>query len=128
MKSLKLILICSLTMLLNSCSLGFLIGKTQNIDIVKDSLTTIQINKKDPEIKNTKYVLPRNAEPQQVVLKREGYKTQYRVITPYKLDPAGYATIGLNALIIGVPFTAFAAAIEAPTLIPFFLVQTSIRR
>jgi len=113
-------------MLLNSCSLGFLIGKTQNIDIVKDSLTTIQINKKDPEIKNTKYVLPRNAEPQQVVLKREGYKTQYRVITPYKLDPAGYATIGLNALIIGVPFTAFAAAIEAPTLIPFFLVSTTI--
>ncbi|MEI8271999.1 MAG: S1C family serine protease [Paludibacter sp.] len=126
MKSLKLILIASLVVLLNSCSLGFLIGKNQSIVIVKDSLTTIQINKKEPEIKNNKYVLPRNAEPQQVILKRDGYKTQYRVITPYKLDPAGYATIGLNALIIGVPFTAFAAVIEAPTLIPFFLVSTTI--
>ena len=48
------------------------------------------------------------------------------MIAPYKLDPAGYATIGLNALIIGVPFTAFAAAIEAPTVIPFFLVSCTV--
>ena len=126
MKSLILTLICFLAILLNSCSLGFLIGKNQNIAIVKDSLTSIQINKKDPEIKNNLYVLPRNGEPQQVVLKKDGYKTQYRVITPYKLDPAGYATIGLNALIIGVPFTIFAAAIEAATVVPFFLVSCTI--
>ncbi|MEI6556028.1 MAG: S1C family serine protease [Paludibacter sp.] len=126
MKSLKILLIGLSILLLNSCSLGFLIGKNQKIAIEKDSLTTMQINKKDPEINNGKYILPRNGEPQQVVLKREGYKTRYQVITPYKLDPAGYATIGLNALIIGVPFSLFAAAIEAPTVLPFFLVSSTI--
>ena len=110
----------------SGCSLGFLISKNQSVTIVKDSLATMKINKKDPDIKENKYILPRNGEAQQVVLTRDSFKTQYSVCVPHKFSGEGIATVAINAALIGVPFTAFSAAIDLSSIIPFALVSGTV--
>lgn len=126
LKSIQFLLLFAIVFMFTGCSLGFLIEKNQKVTIEKDSLATIKINKKDPEIKDNKYILPRNGEPQQIIITRDGFKTQYGVCTPYKLSGEGIGTIAINAALIGVPFTAFSAGIE-PIMAPWFaLVSGSI--
>ncbi|GEM_PF-876534 len=101
MKLTRLFLFVLLIFLLNSCSFGFFMSKNQEVTINKDSLNTIQINKKTPEMKNNKYILPRNGMPQQLEIKRDGYKKEYKVLVPYKLSAEGFATIAVNAAVAG---------------------------
>jgi S1-C subfamily serine protease len=123
----KFLLYIAFLFLLSSCSLGFLIGKTQNVTIVKDSVSTLQIEKKAPEIKDNKFILPRNAEPQQVVITRDGFKTQYGVCAPYRFSNEGIATVALNGLIVGVPATIGALSVGAGAMSAWFaLVSGSI--
>ena len=121
-KFVKFFLLIALIVGLNSCSLGFLVSKSQPITIVKDSLATIKINKKDPEIKDNKILLLRNGEPQQAIVTRDGYKTQYGVCIPYKLSNEGIGTIAIYAAIVGVPLTIFAGTSGASFITPFFTV------
>jgi hypothetical protein len=126
LKSIKYLFCITLLLQLNSCSLGFLINKNQKVTVVKDSLVTVKINKKDPEIKNCKYILPRNGEPQQVILTREGYKTQYIVLTPHKFSNEGIGTVAINAAFIGIPFTTFTSLISPTGFLAFGLVSSSL--
>ena len=99
MKFIRLSLYVLLIFLLHSCSLGFFISKNQEVTINKDSLVAIQINNKSPEIKNNKYILPRDGWPQQIEIKRDGYKKEYKVVVPYRLSAEGVATIAINAAV-----------------------------
>ena len=101
MRIIKILLFLLVVLFFNSCSFGFFMSKNQEVTINQDSLNTIQINKKDPEMKNNKYILPRNGMPQQIEINREGYKKEYKVLVPYKLSAEGVATIALNAAVAG---------------------------
>jgi len=87
---------------LNSCTLGYFMKKTQQVSIVKDSAATILIDNKEPLMKNDKYILACDGDAKQITIKKEGYKTINKVCVPYRLSPAAYATVAINALPLGI--------------------------
>lgn len=128
LKSIKIPLFLAIvSIVFSSCTLGFFISKDQKVNIEKDSLTTILINKKEPVVQEKLYLLPRDGVAQQVEMKRDGYKSKYKVFFPYKFSAAGIATIAFNAAVAGTASALLLAAeISEPIGVIFSSSLTSI--
>lgn len=99
-----LILITTITLVftLNGCSLGFLASKEQAITIVKDSGTTVLINKKIPLIQDGKYILKKDGIPKQIDIIREGYKPETKILPQNKFSALFWTSIAMNTVIGGI--------------------------
>lgn len=92
---------------LNSCTLGYFMKKTQQVSMVKDSAATILIDNKEPLMKNDKYILACDGDAKQITIKKEGYKIINKVCVPYRLSPAAYGTVAMNAAASGIALYSF---------------------
>jgi hypothetical protein len=79
------------------------VSKKQKVTIVTKPENSIQINRKDPEMIDGKVLLPRNGEPQQITVKRSGYKNEYKVCVPYRLGAATVCNYVGNFILFGLP-------------------------
>lgn len=69
----KVVALLSLVALLNSCA-SILNSRYQNVAIITEPGNKILIDGKEPEVKNNKYRIRRDAKPKQVTIVKEGHK------------------------------------------------------
>ena len=100
-----------LVLTLNSCSLGFLASKEQNIKLVEVDSSTITLDKNNIIPNKNAIRVARDNTPHQLILEKNGFKKDYRVCYPQKINPFGYATmawniglgIGSSVIVGGIP-------------------------
>ena len=98
MKKLALLLI--IPILFTSCA-SILNSKYQKITINTDSDVEVKIDGRTPKIKKGKYLIKRDLKAKQIVLSKEGYKSQYYTLSQSKKSKLYYGswlTIGLAAV------------------------------
>ena len=94
----------------SGCGFGYLVPKNQSIKFEKDSTITIRLNNKLPIINKDKYIVERKGEPIQITVNRNGFKPEYKVIVPYKLNAVGCGTVAFNSILLAFPTTFGIAA------------------
>lgn len=99
----KSVLFVLLFPFLTSCSVGFLAQKDQKIKLVGDSVGVIKVNGEADTLINNQLLVNKDGNIRQIEIERPGYKTEYVVAYPYKLNWAGYTTIGMNAGLLAIP-------------------------
>ena len=104
----KLLFLSSIVLLFSSCSLAFLAPKSQNVKLVGKDSCIVQLDKKIVVPDSNGLAIERDNTPHQLMFQKNGFKNDYKVCYPQKLNGYGYATIGWD-LALGIP-TAFVAA------------------
>ena len=84
MKKLSLLLI--FPFLFTSCA-SFLNGTYQKVAINVDKENEILIDGEVPRIKDGKYYIKRNRRPKQLIISKDGYKSEYYTLFAYKKSP-----------------------------------------